>query len=84
MKYIFIVVIPFIFIGCGSVQSNVSCLNGNECTSYALVSESEAKGLAATVTGDSAVCKVSVFGDVSAWQVSYKGDKCEAVLNEIP
>ena len=67
--------------GCGSIGAIQSCKSGSECAAYALVTEGDASGLAATVAGGASTCKVTIFGDVSAWKVSYKGDKCEATLN---
>jgi len=67
--------------GCGSIGAIQSCKQGDECAAYALVTEGDAKGLLATMAGGASTCKVTVFGDVSAWTVIYKGTKCSAYLN---
>jgi len=84
MKILVVVLLSIFAVGCGTYQAVNSCKDGGECTSYAIVSESEAEGLASSLVGGSTACKVSVYGDVSSWKVSYKGDKCEAYLNEVP
>ena len=70
--------------GCGSYGAITSCKNGKECAAYALVTEGNASGLFSHITGEAATCKVTAFGNVSEWQVVYKGERCEAYLNEIP
>lgn len=70
-----------VLVGCGSIGALQSCKGGSECASYALVSEGKATGLAATIAGGGSTCKVTVFGDISAWTVSYNGESCSAKLN---
>ena len=78
------VLLAFSLAGCGSYGAIKSCKDGKECAAYALVTEGNASGLASFITGEAATCKVTTFGDVSDWQVIYKGERCEAYLNEIP
>ena len=84
MKILLVGLVAVCLSACGSSGAVKSCINGKECTSFAVVTEARASGLVAVATGDVDTCKVSTFGDVSTWKVTYKGKNCEAVLNEIP
>ncbi|BFM20511.1 hypothetical protein [Gilvimarinus japonicus] len=63
--------------GCGSVNM----LRNGDNADFAVVSEGEAGGAYAVFAGEGSVCKVTEFGDLSRWQVTYKGKNCEAALN---
>ncbi|WP_461521600.1 hypothetical protein [Porticoccus sp.] len=63
--------------GCGTYKMMTS----DEPISFAIVSEGKIGGLYGAITGEGGSCKVTVFGDVSDWQVYYKGESCTAVLN---
>lgn len=66
---------------CSSYSVYTGCKEGDTCVEYAAVSEGEAGGLYATVTGEATFCKVTTYGSVEAWFVSYKGKRCDAELN---
>lgn len=63
--------------GCGTYKMMTS----DDPISFAIVSEGKIGGLYGAISGEGGSCKVTVFGDVSDWQVYYKGESCEAVLN---
>lgn len=63
--------------GCGSVNM----LRNGDNADFAVVSEGEAGGAYAVFAGEGNVCKVTEFGDLSRWEVTYKGKSCEAKLN---
>lgn len=67
--------------GCSVASVWQSCKRGDACVSYASVTEGEASGIYSVVTGSLAPCKVTTFGDVGAWAVTYNGEKCHAELN---
>jgi len=63
--------------GCGSVNM----LRNGDNADFAVVSEGEAGGAYAVFAGEGSACKVTEFGDLSRWEVTYKGKSCEATLN---
>lgn len=79
-RFLVIFVISSI-VGCTTYSVSKSCSDGGECVRYAQVSEGEASGISAAVTGGGHTCKVTTFGDPVGWEVEYKGKKCDARLN---
>lgn len=71
----------FLLSGCSSYSVIRSCAEVGKCANYAMVSESSVSGLYATVGGKGNTCKVSTFGDIKEWRVTYAGNECAAVLN---
>lgn len=63
--------------GCGTYQM----MTGDEPVNFAVVSEGKLGGLYGAVTGEGNSCKVTTYGDISSWQLYYKGENCTAVLN---
>ena len=63
--------------GCGSVNM----LRNGDNADFAVVSEGQAGGAYAVFAGEGNVCKVTEFGNLERWEVTYKGTHCEASLN---
>lgn len=72
-----LVVLCMALSACGSVNA----LRSGKTADYAIVSEGEAGGAYALFTGEGRTCKVTEFGKLDKWQVTYKGKHCEAKLN---
>jgi len=80
MKILFL--LPTLLLtACGTAGSLVQCVKGDSCASYAIITEGTTSGLKASFTGGANSCKVTTFGDISAWSVTYEGTKCTALLN---
>ena len=67
--------------GCSAYSVYEACKTGGQCVSYASVTEGEASGVYSVITGSLAPCKVTTFGDVKDWAITYRGEKCTAELN---
>ncbi len=63
--------------GCGSVNA----LRRGKTADFALISEGEVGGAYAVFAGEGQTCKVTEFGELKHWQVTYKGKRCQALLN---
>lgn len=77
MKLALMTLLAVALSGCGTYQMMTS----DDPISFAVVSEGKIGGLYGAISGEGGSCKVTVFGDVSDWQVYYKGESCEATLN---
>ena len=66
--------------GCTSYSVMRSCPD-KACVSYVEVTEAKASPFA-ILTTEAITCRVASFGDVGDWLVRFKGEHCEAVLND--